>query len=816
MEVRYQMTHTLRKYLSSRGSALFMVLSTMTALIIVAMAMYFSVVSSRSVQYAVFNQEQSYQSAVSISDVLLSGLKDGTFAAGSNDLLSTLDGMSVNDTISTGNNGFESLGATGTTRQDEDQVGAYTVDITRLGDETIDGDVNKTFDIATTTYVNGVAETIHTYVHIKVTTNEPEKGDTQVFASTGYVPNDTYLEGGSFKTDVFFDNENTVINAYGGKAMEFAGNLYCGGSLRLHSYISKTGDDAVIWAIRNTLTLESGCNTAMNLHGGMVLVGGDLIVESNATFTNADVYVNGDVYISGTGLNAVNNLFVNGNIYVDGNMWASLKNVYYGDETKIHVGQFYSPVAATGSGRADESSIIIADPAHNGHFASNAITKLDKWNGTFGMEYTDFLEYLEEATSTCTYYKWVVNDGMDENGHADSELKKLDSYVKELDTASGTDVHKKFQYNLSNQGDINGVPMQTFVQTVEYEKNTLEGFIVDDVTCEKGNTSCNHIALIIDTGDDPDNVMTIRVSPNRDFDGDGVNESFSWYPFPAHDSSVYMSVLVKGRGSLVVDIPKGVTYQDERDVVFMHYNWFTLLGGTVGNSGGVDYYSSAGVRNGGTAAKAAKFVHSDCGKSGDACSYTEKTITEKCKTCGTKMETVTCAEHEYTIKYCPKCNPDAINRDSSNKPKGLCNNRVDRQEIDSYLAANPAIEARMEKDSGGSLVYPTTNVFLVSCDESASIRLSTKANGDTIMQNAFFGYIYAPYMTFKAYGNNAGGGYVRFFGGLTVSDYIIDDSMSFLSCWPEKLPTELMGDECFDDKLDGVASKGWKISLGSH
>ncbi len=810
------MTHTLRKYLSSRGSALFMVLSTMTALIIVAMAMYFSVVSSRSVQYAVFYQEQSYQSAVSISDALLSGLKDGTFASGSNDLLSTLDGMSIGDTISTGNNGFESLGAaSGTGRQDEDQVGAYTVDITRLDDETIDDDVNKTFDIATTTYVNGVAETIHTYVHIKVSSNETAASTTQVFASTGYVPNDTYLEGGAFETDVFFDNEHTVINAYGGKGLKFSGNLYCGGSLTMHSYISETGTDPSLWAVRDTLTIESGCNTAMNLHGGVVMVGGDLIVESNATFTNADIYVNGDVYISGTGLGAVQNLYVNGNIYVDGSIWASLKNIYCSDTTKIYAGYIQDNAIASGSLKGVDG-ILVTSGDYKGNIASNAITKLDKWDGTVGMSYSDFITTLDEATTTTTYYKWVINDGMDDEGKTDKELKKLDSYVKELDTASGTDVHKTFKYNLSSEGEINGIPMRTYVQTVEFEKDTFEGFIVDDVICEQGNTSTNHIALIIDTGDDPDNVFTIRVSANRDYDGDGVDESFSWYPYETFNSSVYMSVLVKGRGSLVVDIPKGVTYQDERDVVFMHYNWFTLLGGTIGNAGGVDYYNSSGVRNGSTGAKAATFIHSDCCATGDSCTYTEKTTTEKCKVCGEKLKTVTCSVHEYTIKYCPKCNPDAINRGSDDKPTALCNNRVDRQAIDTYLAANSSIAANMEKDDSGALVYPTANIFLVSCDESASIRLSKKANGTTIMQNAFFGYIYAPYMTFKAYGDNAGGGYVRFFGGMTVSDYIIDDSMTFLSCWPEKLPTELMGQECFQNKLDGIASKGWKITLGSH
>ena len=72
------MRHTLRKYLSNRGSALFMVLSTMTALLISCTAMYFSVVSSRSTQYAVFYQQQSYQSATSLADAVMASIVSGS------------------------------------------------------------------------------------------------------------------------------------------------------------------------------------------------------------------------------------------------------------------------------------------------------------------------------------------------------------------------------------------------------------------------------------------------------------------------------------------------------------------------------------------------------------------------------------------------------------------------------------------------------------------------------------------------------------------------------------------------------------------
>ena len=40
------------------------------------------------------------------------------------------------------------------------------------------------------------------------------------------------------------------------------------------------------------------------------------------------------------------------------------------------------------------------------------------------------------------------------------------------------------------------------------------------------------------------------------------------------------------------------------------------------------------------------------------------------------------------------------------------------------------IKSRMEKDSKGKLVYPTINIFLVSVEESADIRLSITKNGE--------------------------------------------------------------------------------------
>ena len=70
-------------------------------------------------------------------------------------------------------------------------------------------------------------------------------------------------------------------------------------------------------------------------------------------------------------------------------------------------------------------------------------------------------------------------------------------------------------------------------------------------------------------------------------------------------------------------------------------------------------------------------------------------------------------------------------------------------------------------------------------------------------------------MTFKGYGANQGGTGIRFFGGAPGSDFICHDAMSFVTCWPEKIPEDLMSETSRAQKLSG-ANKSWKISLGSY
>lgn len=789
------MVHSLRKYLSNRGSALFMVISTMTALMITCMAMYFAVVSSRSAQIAVFNQQQAYQTARSTAEIIMDGLANGTLKSEDGDALREYlvsSEMKIGDVLTTNGNGYASLNPDGTKEDDEDLYASYDVTITRLNDEVIDGEANFTYDIAVTTSVKGNREVVHTIVHVLPPKSDPlDNAPSQVFAATGYADQDTYLDGGKFMTDMFIDTENAVINAYPGMQNVFTGNLTAGGSLQINGYLSPNPDKAVEWFIRNKLFESPDKNFVLNFSDtsatkSKVYVGGDLDMGDNwGGISNADVYVNGDFYYGQSNFSGCR-LFVHGNVYVRKTYRDLNAFPIYCDGSVIEINGGIAQNSIKGTWEANDS------------LPSGALTRHEA------------MSILDEKTATTTFYKWEINDKYKYVRTWNNTTKKWENtseldptYVPELDKARNTDVHKTLHWDLSSD---NPIPVQTLTYGVDGT-----GCIIDDTTINRGNNSFYDMALIIDTGDDPDNVFTIRVSANRDFDGDNKNESFSWHPLNTAtptSGDPRLKILVKGRGSVVIDVPEGVTYQDATFVKTSHYNWWVLAGGTVDTSRGEgkEVYSNPAYSD-----TMSQFVHTDCGGSDDACSYTEENSDKDCAICGAKKKAVTCARHEYTFYYCPDCEKALKDNDF----KGKCLNRVGRQEIDEYLASNPTIAARMEKDSDGKLIYPTTNIFLVSVEESADIRFSITKSGDLVGQNTFFGFIYAPYMTFKGYGANQGGGEIRFFGGATVSDFIFQDSMSFVTCWPEKIPEDLMSETSRAQKLSG-ANKSWKISLGSY
>ncbi len=794
------MRHTLRKYLSNRGSALFMVLSTMTALMVCCMAMYFSVISSRSTQYAIFNQQQAFQSASSISDALLASMN--TKSGGLQGIGDKMTTMEINDHITTSSNNFAAFNSDGTGNDEESQLGAYTLEITRLNDIEEEGSKKKFFDIVLTTSVNGTKQVLHTYVKMGGG-NTPLPGPSNIFTATGYVPNDVFVDGGTLLTSLFFDNEHTNFGGFASKELALDGDLSTGGTLSLYNDGMRLADNQThqhTWAIRGDLDFnqysaikfkatEGSTEVQKNKTRSTVMVGGDLTYTRNANFQNANVYVYGDLIIDGngtfsTGLN--NKYFVNGNVYLDSG-WHSAAGIYHNGE-----------VIVRGSGCG-----------FNGTFPSESWTEYATEESGI-MNVDEMVDLLKEKTDTTVYYKWIVD---------------YPSYMPERAI--------EFKYN--------GVTAPTSTVYLSYADE--KGCVITDVTYDNGTilNDYSSATLVIDTGENPENVYTIKLKANRDFVKSGSDpnalDSFCFQPRNTAtgstdaNSALPFQVITMGRGSVVIEVPDGVIYQDMDNQKFMHYGWFALRGGQEIYHGDAAYEASIADPNerkryhvehttyknnldpGTDATFFAGFVHRYC-EAGDGCEYEHKDSTKTCPLCSGKLEQCICKTHGLVDTYCPNCQA------SRALAVGKCVNRIGIKEIDTYLASHSDIKERM-KDSKGKVIYPNVNNFLVSCDENAQFMFSKMVpekpdeTARILMGNTYFGYIYAPYMTFKAGPTDNGGG-LKMVGGLTVSDYVIDGSYKLIACWPDKMPEDIMSEESFDHILGDIGSKSWKIQFDGH
>ncbi len=824
------MVHTLRRYTSNRGSALFMVISTMTALMIACVAMYLSVISSRTTEYATFFQQQSYQSATSIADMVIAGLNDRTLASGDNDLFSVMKKLNPGESVSTGANDFAGSFATdGTVSETEaerlKQLGAYSVDITRLPNETVGGVNNMTYDIAVVSKVSGASEAVHTYVHLPLAQPSYPSVEMDVFASTGYVPNDSYLDGGIYVTDVFYDTEFTFMNmlANGGQ-QRFIGDMRAGGSVMADGYMLPTTsfDTANFgayvrptnWYIRGDFT--NNFSGGLQLYpGSQIMVGGDFSHiggGSAAQLTEGtgyiDIYVLGDLNIT-NGANYSNiRLHVNGDINIENKGYPSFSNcqVFLNGDLNLNGFDIWN---------VQNIKNMMNPQSWNGN--GDAVKTVD-----------EVIEELSKATETKSFSKWHIDDST---------------------------ISDEITIKLNNgNSEVDGVPGDKTTFIIAYP-GSESAPIADEVTSSakivgfKGTDSqWSQKAIIIDTGESEDNVITLVAQPYIDMDGDGENETFAWTPNVSQGSS--LAVLVKGRGQVIIDVPEGTTYQSNSRSTVMHYSWFMTLGGKKtectmpayqkGNGwvtvNSAKYDSSVltqGSMN--TATDTLDLIHDRCNDDCAECSgqYYEETSKKPCGYCkelidkgelklkeeDVLMVNVMCPHHGRVKTYCPnencKSRVDTTPDDFENW-SGLCERRFDRTLYDQLLLTNGALKnnilyTKVDEDGNKSMdiVYPKTDIFLVCSNESSDIRFGTPIKGGEMLFNSFYGFIYAPYMSFKSIGGE--GKSFRFMGALVVSDYIIQSGLPVSSCYPEKMPSDFTG----GDELDGVP-KNWKLNFASR
>ena len=817
------MRHQFRKYTSNRGSALFMVISTMTALLVSCMAMYFSVVSSRQSQYAVFNKQQSHQSAQSIIDIVRSSISDPSNAGGQA-LLAKLKNLNRGESITTSANGFKSLDPNNpaATNKDESTLGAYSVTITRINDAVNSaGSSIAQFDICVISSVDGNRDAVHQSItYNENSTTEPgggsySPGDSELFTATGYVPNDAYLDGGYFLTNTFFDTEFTYAGMYNPKDNFLAGNISTGGNFILKKYIASISNSGefkklekpTVWSIRGDFDVES--NHQLEFYEkSKIIVGRNLTFYDGASFAiqgtsaqkTVDIYVLGDLNIKNGGGFTNANVYVNGDVNLSG-CWADFKNLYV-------------------NGNINGTTYSLSGEKKKWTDVSDALTK------------DDIINELMLRTDTKSYNKWEIPDS--QVNAANPVHFRLNNDNQSHDGVDALSNVFYFAYPDSQTAlDASIDPLQ---------RKVGKGFTVDGLDGDISRSNSVPLAIVIDTGNDVNNIVSLRLKPYLDVDGDGVNETFAWKPYFTQNA---FGVIVKGRGSVIIDVPPGAVYQDADRGMTMHYSWFKLLGGKeedktenrqdlTGNWNNKTYHcydvepitSSIPVptidgTSGLPSLLTAELIHSGCHR-GDGCTYSFPTSTEKCPVCNGFYTDIVCAKHGKVDYYCSACNTnkqDKVDKwnDASTpgRVEGFCDSHIDKQKIDQYLTAHPDIKTAISDASG--VIYPNVNIYMVTCSESTEIRFSTDVSGHAIMQNGYYGYIYAPYITYKGEGDS-GTKCARFCGGLVVSDYIFNDGYPIIACYPDKMPEELaaIGGGNYVGNLPGKTSKSWKIDIGSY
>ena len=469
------MKHALRKYLSPCGSALFMVVSTMAALTVLVTAMYMSVLSSRQVQYATFDQEQAYVTSTSVADIFTAYISDSKNA--STTIMKKISTMKAGQTITTNGNDFAAFGGT----KEDSAIGAYTVDIKRLNNETISGVDWNVYDVAVTVQKNGIAETTHSLVRSK--NGEPTQMEPidRFFTSTGYLPNDVWISSITSDSTVYCDNEYTVFakdkNAAGDGDVMLNMDIICaGGALFNDQSTFKPFDEPLTWVFGNNLTIGKDCTASTFELGkssserGKIIVGGDMIASAYGSRDfgeYTDVYVFGDLYIEGNPISFKGNLYVKGDIIVKDSNGHKFSSLYLNGTMK----------SAIPGGKVNTGELVIHDMTTNKEVFNDAITESTK--------------ILDNRIGASVFPKWQAKtSGLTENpitfrkcGTADA---KYIHYIKD-DCTIGT---------VRDVGD--------------------------------GSDSPTNFTIILDTGDDPNNVLTIGLSGNVDNDGDGKYETFMW------------------------------------------------------------------------------------------------------------------------------------------------------------------------------------------------------------------------------------------------------------------------------------------------
>lgn len=779
------MKRALLRLKSGRGSVLFFIIAIMSVMIVLASAVYYSAVSARKQVEIRYGDEQSYQSAISLNDIVTEYLNTKTEDAFVDAILALAPGSSLT-TQGTGTDSFAKLA---------EGLGDYKVTVTKISGDS--GDEKQTVKIETEVIVNGESSTV-TSVGEFTLVSKPYSFD-RFFTSTGYAPNDVVMSGMTVTSTMYLDNEYSQIGSLqsGNSGINIKAEVISAGTLAFNNApINANGDKTFDITVGNNLIMTyNGGQGAMNLNGGRIRVGGNLIQGTSFNYKNdTDVYVVGDlisgrpsddsnceIYVNGDAAffgkeTFAGKVYVNGDVYIDKEVNTGDKfpgGITIGGNVYLCSGSSYFGAQKTwikshgidDSRIKDYSDASIRFEAKNGEndSAYNALrANMDKARSLAGG--TSAYNYVWPSDSylceSLTNVKATINDKIGNPEYTNWNMTKkfinddgtytVDPINYEFDNATDPAARdSRFAGTGSNKNQLI-VSAEKFGQYV----------IMGDVRITNGDWNGYNIVFDTTMPDGKDIDMYVYLPANCLMEKTGENSykfsnketdkskfnCFRWNNQPEGQFAGRFCVLTKGKGSVIFIIGDGITYFAQQRLFMGHYN---LLKEVLPDAINAD----------GTVNTNDKFTNAE-------------TITAKITSI---MRSTDANAKLHTV----------FKKDVVNK----------------------------YKNSGGL----HNNLFMVAINKNSDVNFD-------MPYNTFCGYIYAPYMTFGA--GKSGEGNFAMLGGLIVSDYEMPStSRTFMATIPYDyydrfVDSTLKDDEKEDARFDYmeklISNSGGEIgTLGS-
>lgn len=719
------MKRALLRLKSGRGSVLFFIIAIMSVMIVLASAVYYSAVSARKQVEIRYGDEQSYQSAISLNDIVTEYLNTKTEDAFVDAILALAPGSSLT-TQGTGTDSFAKLA---------EGLGDYKVTVTKISGDS--SDEKQTVKIETEVIVNGESSAV-TSVGEFTLVSKPYSFD-RFFTSTGYAPNDVVMSGMTVTSTMYLDNEYSQIGSLqsGNSGINIKAEVISAGTLALNNApINADGDKTFDITVGNNLIMTyNGGQGAMNLNGGRIRVGGNLIQGTSFNYKNdTDVYVVGDlisgrpsddsnceIYVNGDAAFFGNETFA-GKVYVNGDVYID-KEVDTGDKFPGGItigGNVYlcSGSSYFGAQKTWIKSHGIDDSRIKNY--SDASIRFEAKNGENDSAYNALRANMDKARSlaggTAAYnYIWPsdsliceslqnVKDKINEKvGNPEytnwNMLKKfinddgtytVDPINYEFNNATEPQVKdERFKGTGSTKNQL-VVSAQKFGQYVimgdmRITAEPWNGYnIVFDTTMPNGKDIDMYVYLPANCLMEKTGENSYKFS-NKDTDKSKFN-CFRWNNQPDGMFDGWFSVLTKGKGSVIFIVGDGVTYFAQQRLFMGHYN---LLKEILPNSISAD------------------------GKVTNTDTFSQSAIEKIMRTTDANAKLHTVFKQDVVNKY---------------------------------------------KDSGGL----HNNLFMVAINKNSDVNFD-------MPYNTFCGFVYAPYMTFGA--GKSPEGHFAMLGGLIVSDY---------------------------------------------